>query len=108
MHKITEAEFRKQVVQFARLHRWTVAGIRPVRIVRRNGSTYHETPMEFDGSGFPDLLLVRDRIIFAELKIKGGRLSEDQKRWQSAIKIAEGQHHVWFPSDWAEIEKVLS
>lgn len=43
-------------------------------------------------SGVPDYLIVlRDKVVFIELKrLKGGTVSEDQKRWIEAINQAGG------------------
>jgi hypothetical protein len=93
---------------------WRVAHFRTVRVQRGN-STHWETPVAADGKGFPDLVLVRDRVLFVELKLnttlgKAGKkgLSEDQKDWHVALLKAGAEFHLWKPSDWPEIEKVLA
>lgn len=61
-----------------------------------------------DGKGFPDLVLVRERIIFAVVKAEKGRVRPDQKVWLDMLRAAGAQVHVWKPSDWPEIEEVLA
>lgn len=52
------------------------------------------------GRGFPDLVLVGRRCLFAELKSADGELSPDQVRWKYKL-IAAGQRWVlWRPADW--------
>jgi hypothetical protein len=65
------------------------------------------TAVQADGAGFPDLVLVRGRIIFAELKAAGRQLSSPQVAWAEAIHKAGGEFYVWKPKDWDEIEAVL-
>ena len=50
--------------------------------------------------GFPDLVLVKDAVLFVELKTDTGRLSEAQRLWQSRLKKAGCYHDVWRPSTW--------
>jgi hypothetical protein len=60
-------------------------------------------------AGFPDLILVHDdgRIIFAELKKEGGRLSEWQKIWIERLKKTGNPVYVWYPHNLEEIEQIL-
>lgn len=58
--------------------------------------------------GFPDLILLRDGVcIFAELKVRGGRLGRRQE--EMAIDLADAGFPVrlWYPDDWPEIEATL-
>lgn len=98
----TEAEFQAQVVELAHVYGWRVAHFRSAR-------TQHgwRTPVAADGAGFPDLVLVRDRIIFAEVKAERGRLSLDQRLWLAALGGAGAEIYVWRPSSWPEIERTL-
>ncbi len=57
--------------------------------------------------GFPDLVLVRKVVIYAELKSKTGRLTPEQKQWLDALTNAGQDCRVWRPTDWAEIERTL-
>lgn len=103
-----EADFQEQVIALARLHGWRVAHLRKVRVQRKNGSVYWETPVAADGKGFPDLILVRGtRIIAAELKTDAGALKPEQTRWLDAFRGAGVCAVVWRPLYWGQIEVEL-
>lgn len=92
---MTEAELQEAVVELAHLFGWRVAHFRPAR-------TAHgwRTPVAADGAGWPDLTLVRERVVFAELKGDRGALRPDQIIWQRALAEAGAEHYVWRPKDW--------
>lgn len=76
--------------------------------VKRGKRVVWETPVQADGAGFPDLILVRDRVVWAEIKVGRNKLSEAQERWRTALNgIAE--FHVWREDDWLEgrVETIL-
>ena len=106
----TEEQFMTAVAQYARYHGWLVAHFRPARNGRSRGKRWH-TPVQFDGAGFPDLVLARDgEIIFAELKSERGRLQPNQRRWIERLASAGAQSvevHVWRPRDWEHIQARL-
>jgi len=103
---VTEAQFQKQVVDLAHLKGWKVAHFRSVPVKRGSRVTY-QTPVGADGKGFPDLVLVRDRVVFAELKV-GTSLRPDQKTWIGLLGEASAEVHVWRPRDLDRIKEVLS
>jgi hypothetical protein len=95
--KITEKQFQRQVLELARILHW---------------EAYHTHDSRRSNPGFPDLVLVRDvegdrRVIFVELKSESGLLRPEQRRWLDLLERAGCAVHVWRPSMWAEIEKVL-
>jgi len=100
---VTEAVFQKTVIAAARALGWRVAHFRPAQ----NQKGKWMTPVQADGAGFPDLVLCRDRVIFAELKAPGRQLSPHQVEWAEAIHKAGGEFYCWKPKDWGEIEAVL-
>jgi hypothetical protein len=69
---------------------------------------YHTYRSKKSPSGFPDRVLARDRIIFAELKTATGRLSDSQEEWLEALARAGGEVYLWRPDDLDEIAKVLA
>mgnify|MGYP001617279218 CR=1 FL=1 len=93
-HLLTEKEFSQQVVDYARLRRWRVA----------RWPTWRSTGTN---PGVPDLLLVRERIIFAELKAGKGKLTPDQQSWLNLLEAAKQEVYIWRPSDWPYIENRL-
>ena len=57
--------------------------------------------------GFPDLVLWRERIIYAELKSQKGRVRPDQKRVMNELEQAGAEVYLWRPSDRKEVDAVL-
>ncbi len=79
----------------ARMYGWTVASFRSVLIKGKHGS-YYATPVQADGEGFPDLVLVRgDRIMFRELKAGKARLTKEQKMWGELLMRAGCDYEIW-------------
>lgn len=81
---------------------WKVAHTMPVETVRG-----WRTPSL--SVGFPDLLLVRDRVIAAEIKGDGDKLRPEQEEWLEAFRKAGVAAHVWTPESWrsGEVERIL-
>jgi len=107
---VSEAAFQRTVLEYARLKGWRVAHFRAAR--RDSGGW--STPVQGDGAGFPDLVLVRAGVaVFAELKSARGRLTDTQQVWLDALRIVAAcsdsavHVHVWRPADWPDIEEVL-
>ncbi len=100
---MTEAAFQLQVLQLARLCGWRVAHFRPARTAKG-----WRTAVSGDGKGFPDLVLVRERVLFLELKTDSGRLTAEQAAWQAALQAAGQLALVWRPADWPAIEAILT
>jgi len=108
----TEAGWLEVVRSFATLHHWR---------------TYHTRNSKGSDAGFPDLVCVRGpRLVFAELKTEKGRVTREQTLWLDDL-AAVGAHvratlwsppddlppavievFVWRPSDWAEVQRVLT
>ena len=67
------------------------------------------TPVQADGAGFPDLVLVRERVVFVELKSDTGRLADQQAGWLQALVEAGCEVHLWRPDEWREglVEELL-
>jgi hypothetical protein len=70
--------------------------------------SYHTLRSKGSAPGFPDRVLVRDRLIYAELKTGAGRLTAKQRDWLDLITYAGGEVYVWRPDDLEEIGRVLS
>jgi hypothetical protein len=96
---VTEADFLGQVIELAHLYGWRVAHFRPAYTARG-----WRTPVQADGAGFPDLVMVgRGRVIAAELKRQQGKTTPDQLAWLAAFTDAGIQAFVWQPSDFDAI-----
>ena len=99
---ISEAAFQDFVIEAARTLGWKCAHFRPAQTARG-----WRTPVLADGAGFPDLILVRDRVIAAELKAERGRVSAAQNDWLEALRLADIETHVWRPSDAGLVLEIL-
>lgn len=90
---ITEREFQRIVLQLATLRGW---------------HHWHDNDSRGNAAGFLDLVLVRERVIWVELKTEKGRVRPEQAEWIERLRDA-GQHvYVWRPSDWEEISVTLA
>lgn len=101
-------ELQKAIVQLARTLHWRVAHFSSISTTRGD-KTFWLTPVAADGKGFPDLLLIRERLIVAEIKGDGDSLRPEQEEWLSAFRKVGIPAHVWTPASWrsGEIERIL-
>lgn len=107
--KMRESDFQQQIIDLAHLNGWRVAHFRSVRQQRMDGSVFYSTPVQADGIGFPDLLMLRDeRMVIVELKVENNKTSDAQDEWLDAFRNAGVEVYVWWPKDWDEAVKVLS
>ena len=90
---MTEKEWQAQVVALARTLGWTI---------------FHTYDSRRSNPGLPDLILVRDRVVFAELKRESGKLSAAQDEWLARLRRAGAEHYVWRPRDLETVGAVLS
>ena len=90
---MTEKQFQTQVVMVAKANGWLV---------------YHPYDSRRSAPGFPDLVLVRDRVLYRELKTNTGRVSKAQQEWGDALTKAGADFKVWRPRDMKAIVKELS
>lgn len=98
---MTEAELQRNVIELAHLFGWRVAHFDRVP-VKRGQRVLYMTPVMADGAGFPDLVLVRDRVIFAELKRRAVKssVSDEQAAWHTSLLSAGAEFYLWEWSDW--------
>ena len=102
---MTESDLQDAVIELAHLLNWRVMHQRP----GLTQSGHWRTATQGDGRGWPDLVLVRERVLYRELKSDRGTLSVEQQDWIHALKLAGQDVDVWRPADWTsgEIERVL-
>lgn len=91
----SEKEFQRQIVELAEMLGWYV---------------YHTFDARRSQRGFPDLALIRPpRLIFAEVKRQKGKVSEHQAAVLELLnRCPHVESYVWRPSDWPQIERLLS
>ena len=86
----TEKQFQAQVIQVAKLFGWHY---------------YHPYDSRRSPPGFPDLVLVKDRVLFRELKTDKGRVSPAQKTWGVKLTDAGADWSIWRP---AQLQAIYS
>lgn len=92
----TEKDFQRAIVDIAQMLGWRVAHFRPA--LTKSGRWM--TAVAADGSGFPDLVMLRnDRILVRELKVGYNKASEEQGAWLSAFRLAGIDADVWTDRD---------
>lgn len=97
---------QKAIIAEAQRQGWIVAHFYAVESKNRGWVT----PCGANGKGFPDLLMVRDRVIAMEVKGDGDSMKPDQIKWQQAFSMAEGaQFVVATPAKWFDgtIDEIL-
>lgn len=92
--EITEKELDQQVKDLA-----SACGFR---------RAYHTYDSRRSQSGFPDLVLVRDRVVFIELKREGGKLSDAQKEWLAALLQAGAETYLIRPRHLDQLALILA
>ncbi len=105
-----EDELQTDTIRRAQGSGFLVAHFRPVKQLRRDGTTRYLTPVQADGKGFPDLMMLRDELaVVSELKAKTG-LSPEQEAWLDAFRaVKRVETYVWdTKTPVAEIERVLA
>lgn len=92
---VTEADLREQIRTLCDLYHWKM---------------YFTWRSIHSPAGFPDLVLVstaQRRVIFAELKRDGGKLTEHQEEWLVALEAAGQEVYIWHPGDIENIARLL-
>jgi hypothetical protein len=100
--KQTEESFLRQVLELAKLYGWHTAHFRSART-----SKGWRTAVQGDGKGFVDVVLVRERVIFVEIKNDRGNRSAEQLWWAQWLDRAKAEYYCWKPSDWDTIVRIL-
>jgi len=103
----SEANFQLKIIQLSRLGGWEL--VHAERKVQVGDSSRWITPIQGD-PGFPDLVLVhreRRKVLFVEIKKKGGQLPPEEYEWGLALLEAGQDYRLWSPSDWDEIVNTL-
>lgn len=92
------------VIATARMLGWSVMHIRPVFDGKRKRWV---TGIQADGKGWPDLTLVRERMVFAELKSGKGQPTPEQRAWLDRLARAGQECYVWRDDDYDAVVATL-
>ena len=104
---ISEAQLADRVHDLAVRCGWRTAHFR----TSQNSHGEHSTAVQYEGAGFPDLVLVhpkRHLVLFRELKSSRGSTTDAQVHWLNDLTAAHADAAVWRPSDWFQIMHLLS
>lgn len=93
LRDVTERELTAQVVELAKMLGW-----------RR----YHTWRSKHSAAGYPDETLVRDRVIFLELKTETGRVSAEQRDWLRALDQANAEVYLIRPRHLDQLAHILA
>lgn len=98
---MSEDDLKKAVIDMAHLFGLKVAHFRPARTIdRKTGKETWRTPVEADGKGFPDLVIVGPGgVLYRELKSATGKPSAEQEMWLSVLALADQDVGFWRPVD---------
>jgi len=101
---VSERDWQRQVTDAADLFGWRWAHFRPAMKANGHWMTPVSGPL---GVGFPDLVLARERVIFAELKAEGASLRPSQRAVRESLLRAGAEYYEWRPSDLSAVLDVL-
>ena len=94
LEDILEKDWQRQVVDLAAQLGWRRA--------------YHTHDSRRSSSGFPDLVLVRDRVVFIECKREKTRATEAQRDWLGALVDAGAEVYIVRPRNLQAVANVLA
>ncbi len=90
--RVSEADFQNQILYLAKVLGW---------------DWYHTYDSRKSVKGFPDLVLVREVILYLELKKEGEKLTSEQRHWATIIPAAGGNYMAAWPSHFSDIAELL-
>lgn len=68
---------------------------------------FHAYDSRKSEAGFPDLVCVRERTVYMELKAEDGVVSAAQTTWNEALRSAGEEAYIFRPSQYEAIDRVL-
>jgi hypothetical protein len=88
-----EQDFQAQITDLADLLGWV---------------WWHDNDPLRNRAGWPDLFLIRERMIFAEVKTQRGQPTAAQTAMLGRLRDAGAEVYLWRPSDWDQIVHTLT
>lgn len=98
-----ERDFQDRVIQWAEIQGWEVFHVADSR-KDVGGKLVGDRQARW----FPDLVLVRERVLYRELKREGEELSAGQDYYGKRLLAAGADWGVWRPSAWESIRRYLA
>ena len=89
---VPEKSWQSVVTDYADLRRWW---------------WYHTWNAKRSRPGFPDLVFIRERVVFAELKKEGEDLTPAQADCRDRLLAAGAEWYLWYPSNLDKVLRVL-
>lgn len=94
-----EPHYQRWVIASARANGWHV------RVTDQRGRPGWRGQQS--DKGWPDLILLRDRVVWIELKAKGGEMRPAQAIVIEFLRRGGAEVHVFDPTQWRELLEVL-
>lgn len=91
--QLTEKELQNQITSLATTLGW---------------HWYHTYDSRRSTEGFPDLVLVREVVLFMEVKKQGEHLDPDQRNWAEWLPAAGAYYMTAWPEHFFEVAKLLA
>ncbi len=95
-HAMSQQALTRVIIDYAQATGWLVEYDRTMK-------------MKVFSSGFSDLVLVRERILFVTLATATGVIRNEQHEWIRRLKKAGADTRIWRPEQWLDgtIDKAL-
>lgn len=88
------------------LHEWMP--LVQLYAARQGWRSFHVYDSRKSEPGFPDLVIVREAVLFVELKDNKQPLRSAQRDWRDALRAAGAHWYCWRPRDVEEVIEVLN
>jgi hypothetical protein len=100
---VLEKDWQAEVIELSHIFGWYVAHFRPA--LTKHG---WRTPVAADGEGYPDLSIVRERVIWLELKREKTHCTPAQIEWLRCLVAAGAEVYVPRPRNFDALGQVLA
>ena len=93
---MSEADWLREIMAYADKHGWDFEHVFEQRHYAKR-----------TGKGWPDLVLLRERVVWVEAKSMKGELSREQREVIAKLRAAGQDVFVWRPGDREQMEQAL-